>query len=317
MSRAPISSNRTIKVSVGPEIQIAGSWNWVGKDLIDSLNESQHFESFPFQNNLPECDVCVFVKWMPDLATLQELSKHSAIVFCPIDIYGSGAEIDADWERLRCCNRIIVHAVELEKYFRGYAKTTFLDHHLKFITSTRETFQESGPILWTGIWANLPPVVNWVNHFGLPDELVILTNFNGHQSRSPSDFGFKSSENIRIEEWSEEGHVEFLKTARTAIDIKGNDFRQRHKPPAKALDFISSGIPLAMNSDSGPVRYLRTIGFEIPEPDQTDYWFSREYWEKTHEFGLKMSSQLSRLRIMNQWREILLKSISEQGERCK
>ncbi len=317
MSGSAISSVRTLRIAVGPEIKEAGSWNWIGNDLVDSLNESQHFESFSFQNEPPECDVSVFVKWLPDLATLQRISRHSAIIFCPIDIYGSGAEIDADWQRLRCCDHLIVHTPDLEKYFRGYAKISYLDHHLKFTIPTRETFQEEGPILWTGIWANLPPVVNWVNQFGLSEELVILTNFNGHQCRTATDFGFRSSRKILIEEWSAERHLEYLRFARGAIDIKGNDFRQRHKPSAKALDLIASGIPLAMNSDSSPVRYLNTLGFEVPEPDRIDFWLSRGYWEKTHDLGLEISSKLSRLRIMNQWREILTETISERGAICR
>ena len=314
MSGAAISNVGTFSVAVGPEIKGAGSWNWVGIDLINSLNADQRYQAFAFENELPECDVCIFVKWLPELSVLKALAKHSAIIFCPIDAYGSGTEIDADWQRLRCCDLIVIHSPVLEKYFRGYAKTAFLHHHLKYSLPTRDRFVEEGPILWAGLWGNLPPVVNWVNEFGVQNELVILTNFSDHRCRTATDFGFRSPGKIRIEEWSAECHLEYLKNARAAIDIKGTDFRQRSKPPAKALDFIASGIPLAMNSDSGPVRYLDKLGFRVSAPDQTDFWFSRKYWEQTCEFGLKLYAEISQSQIMNQWTEILTETIGVRGD---
>ena len=55
-----------------------------------------------------------------------------------------------------------------------------------------------------------------------------------------------------------------------AIDIKGDDFRSRHKPPAKAIDFIASGVPLAMNPDSSMVEHLARMGFDVASPLDTE-----------------------------------------------
>ena len=41
-----------------------------------------------------------------------------------------------------------------------------------------------------------------------------------------------------------------LELAVAAIDIKGDDFRARHKPPAKMLDFLASGVPVITNPGS-------------------------------------------------------------------
>lgn len=315
MTETLIPTTCSVKISIGPEIEEAGSWNWVGKDLMEFLSESQIYQANSFQNELPQSDVFIFVKWLPERDTLKALAKRSLVIYCPIDVYGGGAEIDADWERLRCCDRVIVHSPGLEKYFRGYAKTTYLDHHMKFTIPPRETYKNKGPILWTGVWLNLLPVVEWVNQHGLPDDLIILTNFDGHSYRTPADFGFQSSKHVQIEEWSEERHREVLPFARAAIDIKGNDFRQRYKPPAKALDLITSGIPLAMNSDSSAVRYLRNFGFRIPSPEETEYWLSQEYWEKTQAIGKSLSHELSHSQIMNRWLTIISEVISERGDR--
>ena len=38
-------------------------------------------------------------------------------------------------------------------------------------------------------------------------------------------------------------HQDWLGMARAALNIKGTDFRSRHKPATKAYDFIAPGIP--------------------------------------------------------------------------
>ncbi len=73
--------------------------------------------------------------------------------------------------------------------------------------------------------------------------------------------------------------------AKAALDIKGQDFRSRHKPPPKAMDFLASGVPLAMNPESSPVEHLARMGFAVPSPLDTQRWFSREYWKETRRFG--------------------------------
>jgi hypothetical protein len=78
-----------------------------------------------------------------------------------------------------------------------------------------------------------------------------------------------------------------------AIDIKRTDFRSRHKPPAKAIDFIASGLPLAVNADNSPVEHLARLGFEVASLLDTDRWLSREYWKETRRFGQALREILS------------------------
>ena len=70
------------------------------------------------------------------------------------------------------------------------------------------------------------------------------------ETPSATDLGFNSSIPLRIGRWTPERHVGWTALARAAFDVKGDDFRARHKPPTKALDFLASGLPLAMNADS-------------------------------------------------------------------
>lgn len=300
-------------VAFGPEFPGAGSWEWVGTDLAAELNRSDIVRAVTFHDFVPECDACVFVKWLPELETLRALSQRTVVLFCPIDIYGGGHEIDFDWRRLRLCDRVVLHTPYLEKYVRGYAETALLDHHWKYAVARRTQFVEDGPLLWTGVWLNLPPLVQWANAHGLPGELVVLTNFGGHALRAPADFGFDPRLRVRMEEWSPARHLELLPSVRGVIDVKGDDFRQRHKPASKAVDAIVSGIPLAANADSSVARWLWEFGFEVASPDDTDRWLSRAYWEQTCELGDRLREALSREAVAVRLNAIVDDVLRERG----
>jgi hypothetical protein len=293
---------RTI-VAFGPELPGIGSWEWVGHDLADALDD--RFKIVMFRDEPPECDVLVLIKWRPSFDILRRTATRSAIIYCPVDLYGSAAEIDLDWRALRLCQRIIAHCPDLARYFGSYAPVEVLDHHVKYATPLRNTFLEDGPIVWTGVWANLPPLVDWVNSHPLPAELCILTNLNDHDAVPAQTFGFTDHSRVRIENWTPDRHVERLSQARAVLDIKGQDFRARHKPAAKAVDCIASGVPLAMNADSCSTAYLRTLGFEIAAPDDLRLWLSREYWEQTRVCGAQLRERMSLAAVAGRMAQIL------------
>jgi hypothetical protein len=96
-------------------------------------------------------------------------------------------------------------------------------------------------------------------------------------------------------------------------DIKDNDFRSGHKPPAKAIDAVASGVPLAMNPDSSPVEHLGRLGFEVATPLDTQRWFSRAYWEETQRFGRALRELLSLERVGQRFRRIIEDVIKERS----
>jgi hypothetical protein len=306
---------KPISLAFGPEFPDTGSWNWVGDDLAEELGSGDRFETSSFRESIPDCDVLLFVKYLPEESRLRELAQHSAILYFPIDVYGSGAELDADWKLLRLCDRVLLHTPFLEKYVRGYARTELVDHHLKFAAPLRAEFVDAGPLLWTGVWLNLPPLVEWINTHGVPDgnELIVLTNFEGHERRSPAEFGFDSQLPVRIEAWTPERHVERMRTARGVIDVKGNDFRQRYKPATKAFDAIASGVPFSVNSGSSVARYLQGLGFEVASPADPDLWFSRDYWNESQRFGSLLREQLSRANVADRVARIIEVVLAERG----
>ena len=297
------SSNQQLRVAFGPEFPSAGSWEWIGEDLSRAL--ASDFEVTFFGKDIPSCDIAVVVKFGLPANALRDASRRSALVYCPIDRYGSCPEIDADFESLRCYHRVLLHCRELRAYFQSYAPVEQVDHHVKHVASPPTTPREDGPLLWTGVHSNLPPLVDWINTHPLSGELVILTNIEGTEPITPSQIGLSPSAPVTIETWTPSRHLEWVSRARAALDIKGNDFRQRHKPLTKALDFIASGLPFATVPGSGTERQLHQLGFEVASIGNPDQWFSRQYWEATQRFGEQIRKQYSLANVAQRFRGIL------------
>lgn len=287
-----MQANRHV-IAFGPEAPGFGSWEWVGQDLVEELGGAH---AVAFRDSVPECDVVVFIKFRPSAEELRVLRQRCFLLFCPVDIYGSAAEIDADVASLRLFDCIILHSPSLSKYFSAYSRVAQLDHHVKFVAPMPLERQIAGPVLWTGNAANLPPLVRWVNRHPIPEELWILTNLEPGVT-SPTAYGFNSCNRVRMENWSPEKHREWAGLARGAIDIKGDDFRARHKPPTKAYDFIGSGLPLAMPPSSRPVVDVALRGLQVVDPTDVDHWFSDEYWQQTQVLARQLNQELTRKNI--------------------
>jgi glycosyltransferase involved in cell wall biosynthesis len=302
-SVVPRSTQPTL--AVGPVMPGWGSWDWVGTFLVEHLQGPFRTSTFePWQT--PSANVVVVVKHAPPASWLDEMSRRSAIVYCPIDWYGEAAEIDADTQWLRKCARIVVHCHRLKPYFERLAETSYIDHPVKFIAPTRKTFRSEGSLVWIGVRTNLPPLVNWVNANALPAALDVLTNpEQAGKIPSPTELGFRTDREVRIHEWTPERHLQFTASARAALDIKGEDFRSRHKPPAKAIDFIASGLPLAMNPGSSSAEHLADLGLKLPSPLDTDRWLSESYWKETRRLGERLARELAPERTASRFRKII------------
>lgn len=288
-------------IAFGPENPAFGSWQWLGVDLAREL--ARDHEVCVFRDQIPDVDVVVLFKFLPGADALAAVRARAAVVYCPVDLYGSAAEIDEDARCLRACDQIVVHCARLRHYFSSYAPTIALDHHLKFTIPVRPTDVPDGPILWIGERSNLPPLAAWWQPSRLPTPLVVLTN--RAEAMSPQELGFPPGADVRLEAWSPEAHRVWLTRCRAVIDVKGEDFRARHKPPAKALDYLASGIPLAMNAPSSSVEVLRARGFVIPRPEETDRWLSRGYAEECRRFAPQLCEELSLSRLGEVWRTLL------------
>jgi glycosyltransferase involved in cell wall biosynthesis len=301
----PSTSGNGPRLAFGPAMPGWGSWEWVGLGLVQELTSA--FPTTVFSaGEVPDADIVFVIKHPPSAAWLARLAASVKLVFCPLDFYPNAETISADAQFLRRCARIIVHCERLRPFFDKLAPVVYLDHPIKFATPLRKAFQSTGDLLWVGVRSNLPPLVEWVNRHPLLLPLDVLTNFED-PNRPPTlaDFGFRPALPIQLHNWSAERQVELTRRARAALDIKGDDFRSRHKPPAKAIDFIASGLPLAMNRDSSPVEHLARYGLAVADPLDSERWLSKRYWQETMRSGRRLRRQLTSALIGAQFRRLI------------
>ena len=305
------SSSEQFSVAVGPAMPGWGSWEWVGQSLIDGFGAFAPIVFEPW--DVPDADVVLIVKHRPPEGWMEQVCRRSCVVYCPVDRYSAPDEIEAEGMWLGLCSRIVVHSQRLGPYFAPFARTEYIDHPLKFTIPTRQSFRQDGPILWVGVRSNLPPLIDWVNAHPLELPLEILTNLERPSDiHSPAAFGFRKDRDVRIHEWSPDRHRLFTAQARVALDIKGDDFRSRHKPPAKALDFIASGLPVALSAGSGPSEHLARLGLVVPTPHETERWLSESYWDETRRLGERVTKDLSLIHITRRFRGIIDSMLSER-----
>jgi hypothetical protein len=300
-------------IAFGPKLPDWGSWNWIGADLMAALSKTYRTVSFKGLA-VAECDVAVIVKHAFPEKALAELADRAAVIYCPVDYYGSAAEIDSDGLALARCACIIVHAPSLVRYFEPYARVEYCDHHVKFASPLRQRRRCRGFVLWVGARSNLPPLIDFVNTHPLPGELIILTNPEQPGIMpEPCVLGFRPDREVSMLEWSAARHIELTRKAWLALDIKGSDFRSRHKPPAKAIDFIASGVPLAMNPDSCVVEQVSTMGFQITSALDPDRWLSQSYWTETQLFGQTLRDLISMKRVARRFQELVDGILSQRS----
>jgi glycosyltransferase involved in cell wall biosynthesis len=299
-------------IAVGPALPGWGSWEWIGADLLRGLGT----RCTAFQDwEEPTADVVVVVKHIPPEDWVERVARRLPIVYCPVDSYGSPEEVAADASVLSRFARILVHCDALRPVFEPYAPVEAIDHTVKFASPPRRRFVRDGFLLWVGVRSNLAPLVDWVNEHPLPGELVVLSNFEDSGRRpEPTEVGFRPGLAVRLEQWSAERHIELTAVCRAALDVKGEDFRARHKPPAKAVDFLASGVPLALNPGSSPAAYLAGLGLDAASPTDVDRWLSRPYWEECRRVGRALRQRLTLSKVIARHRQILADVCRERTE---
>lgn len=239
MTKSTDSSDRPL-IAFGPELAGVGSWEWNGADLVEQL--SADFRTVTFAREVPRYDVLVIVKYNLPLSVVQRVARDAAVIFVPVDYYGSSAEIDRDARMLRCCSRILVHCERLRKYFQSYAPVESIDHHVRFIAEPAADAGRNPNVLWVGMRTNLPPLAAWVHSNPLPGELQVLTNLDGPAERAdPADFGFQDGGRVRIEAWNPRRHV-----AAAAAGDGG-----RRTPTVRAAIQLGASHPARLSSAVG------------------------------------------------------------------
>lgn len=292
-------------IAIGPSTCEWGARDWAGGSLVEALQGPFPVQTFqPWE--VPVAEVVLVVKQPPPLGWVTEVVRRSAVIYCPVDHYADPEEIAAHAPWLRLCSRIAVHCRRLEAHFAPFAQTVYLDHPLRRATPTRRTFRPDGPLLWIGARGDLPALVAWVNGHPLPAPLDVLTDpeQTGH-TLTAVELGFHPGREVRTHEWTPDRHRALTAVARAALDVKGDDFRSRHGPPAQALDFVASGLPLALNPGSSPAEHLAGLGLNVPSPHDVEQWLSERYWKEVRRLGERLSRDLAPARIARRVRKLV------------
>ncbi|MCZ2344471.1 MAG: glycosyltransferase family 4 protein [Bacteroidales bacterium] len=297
-------------VAIGPKLDRWGSWDWVGQGLRDALTPTHSVHTFDAWM-VPNAEIVIVIKQRPPTDWIQAIAPNTTLIYCPIDWYGAYAEIASDLDWLGRCAAIGVHCRRLIEPFSRYAPVCYLDHPLKYAEPVRTGYRAEGSLLWVGVRTNLPPLVDWVNAQGLPGPLEILTNpERPGTGLSPQEYGFRAEHAVVIRAWSPQAHSQAVQSARAALDIKSEEFRSRYKPPAKALDFVASGLPLALVAQSSAAEHLRRYGLQVAAPHETARWLSADYWQETVQAAQRIRYDLSPERIRGQAHELLATALT-------
>ncbi len=296
--------NSTIRIAIGPRLPEFGSWNWLGEGLTDNLQLPFVVEQFAEIENPPDSDIVVFIKFLPTAMQLAQIAQRTKIVYLPVDMHGDCREIDSGYDAFRYFSKVLVNSERLIRYFASYCEVEYVDHPLKFALAEPRISNQEGPLVWIGQLCNLPPVVDWVNSQNLDQELWVLSNFAA-STVSPKSLGF-TNDAIRIEVWDERRHIDFLRVASAAIDVKGNDFRARHKPPAKALDFLASGIPVILNRGSSADLHLSQLGAVTLNTDDWKSQLTPEHRQLVFKQADSLRQMVSPQRVWQKVQNVLL-----------
>ncbi|MBI3467731.1 MAG: glycosyltransferase [Planctomycetes bacterium] len=300
-----------IRVGIGPENRSFESWNRLAVPLSEEL--SRDCDVAVFRENVPTADVVVFVNCLPDAEVLRTAQAASVTIFCPVDGYGSAGAIERDALRLACCDRIVVHCRGLLPYFQRHAPTCYLDYHVEPPAPPREAVVSDGPILWVGDPWSLPALRRYVDAHVVPAEIIALVRGPVNVAAQSPRFCARS---VSVEAWSPGHYLETLRHCRAALEINGDSFRARSIGPARSLDYLACGIPLAIARPSSSAEFVRgELGLDVPEPNDTERWLSLDYAEECRRFGRAISEVFSRSRVGQRWRRLIREVLAQRNSR--
>lgn len=305
------------RLAIGP-IRDYPSWDWVGEAVARELADDYEIALFRDFWPAPRADAVMVIKQRPPKQFVRALrTLGSKLVYLPIDIYNEEREIHQDAAALAACDLVLSHSEPLLDRLGAYcARTAFVEHHGKYTTPELLPYRPDGFVLWVGGLQNLPYLLKWLEEVAVTRELELLTDIgNPSAVRAAQRLARRIGVRLRIEAgringipahaWSEAKQHQMMRACKAAIDIKGGDFNQRMKPPAKAQKFVSSGIPLACNADGAAAAYFRARGFELATPAAEDRWYSHDYWRETQRFANELRETISIEAVARRYRQQL------------
>lgn len=301
-----------LKVAFGPAWRAGnGSWEWLGADLSNELSKyfdvsffgTEKVKHLRIVREVEGCDVVVVVKHRWSLTSMVKAARR--VIYAPVDVFKSGADVDEMSPYLSKCSVIVAQSPTIHGQMVQFCKSYLIDHHIKHFSKLIQSYKESGPVLYVGVGSNMPFIVDWFNLGMLNWPLLVLTS----DDRSASRWGFSGGD-VTCVQWTPERHLDALNECRAAIDIKGSSFWQTTKPATKAMDYIASGLPFAINPGSDAHVSARSF-VRVCLPSDTGRWFSREYWTETQRAANRIRCALSLDEIGLKWKQVIEEAVSD------
>lgn len=287
------------KIFIGP-IKPYPSWAWAGLDLARELSKYYEVSLFFDMPQIKNADVVILVKEPLTEKMLEELRlKAKYIVYVPVDLWLEEEDFLRSVSVLKQVDLVFIHSERLGELLKKHnINSIFVEHHHKYTLKTKVEYKERGKVLWIGGYEYVPLIVDYLEKNNLNFGIDMLTSPDTGEAFLGACQRFKllgntgdlkehlaPLKNLSFSIWTESLQKTLMEQAKAGFDIKNASFwSQVYKPPTKAQQFISSGIPFACNKESCHYEYFSKRGFEIPEPTNTNRWFSYEYWLETNKF---------------------------------
>lgn len=308
------------KIFIGP-ITAFPSWAWAGFDIARELSRYYEVSLFFNISEIKDTDVVMLVKDVLTEEILEELKpKAKHVVYMPIDLWKEEEEFLSSVPVLKLVDLIFIHSERLGDLLKKFnIKSVFVEHNNRYTLATNIGYKEKGKVLWIGGYEHAPLIIDYLEKNNLNLEIDMLTSPGSGLALSeacrkykllghPEDFKEHSGslKGLMFSVWTERNQKILMEQAKAGFDIKNASFwGQIYKPPTKAQQFISSGIPFACNKDSCHYEYFLKRGLEIPEPTDTNRWFSYEYWQETNKFKDTLNDLISLTAVGKTYKESL------------
>lgn len=288
---------KKLTIAFGPKRnKIVGSWRWFGEDLAKELEKYYNIKYVEQNKKCPKCDVLIIVKNVEFAVQQMKYISPEKIIYLSIDHFKSPTQLRN--ERIKLKNCITVHQSEsMMNTMEQYCKEYFINHHIKFGQEFNQ-YQEFGPIFWVGGSQYIDIILKYLNEHKINKPIKMVTT-GRHKGK------YINLTDIEYTNWTPDNQLKIQKQCKVAIDIKGFDWWQKHKPTTKLMDYIAAGLPPATNKISHGYEYLLKLGFDCCSPEETDRWFSRDYYLETLKFRNKVIELCSLENIGLKYREII------------
>ena len=281
-------------ILIGPEPSKnplnSGSWKWFGVDLALELSKYYNIITQKTRDDIKKADCYVVIKSLEFLKKIQDSGKNNTI-YVPVDKLRHATEL-----KLCAKHAALITVLNNQNLYETHFKNAknnhyaqYIPHHIKYFYDGHSYEERESFIFWQGMQGNYVYVKEYLNQNFIEENIRFAIS---GKERDPNKYWgtldyvqwVDGDDYDRIHyPWIEERHAAFMQTCSGFLDIKGTDFHQRYKPPTKVLDAIASGVPTAIN-DCGVRDFMASLGMNLAYPTDTEYWFSREYFDLTQQW---------------------------------